>query len=739
MSEVPPYEEGLRSVISSHPPPPEKEEKEKEDVLAGETTTTKARSIPVPNDNNNNNNAHSFAASAMRRDNSGQSIASSQGKRSRSDLLAAAEEEKELSSMMENNDDDDDENNNNDGEILADANQRQHESSGKNNTNDAPFESTNNDAAKNNDAEESPSSSSDLPKREGEKERKSLRPTNNYGAEVASRIEATLRGVRTTSEDIGGVGGFANASNSNSLGESPTTRLDYLNQATFDLNKSKRVGSGNNNTNASSLNANDGKPPKHDVFGGGQAAGMFAENSAVARVALDAHAARAPSPAEGMDSKLLRVRSMVTLDGSAPDLSAMGGGSSAEGSLEATDDEDALMTDEEEVDIDANNRNNQRQGVKEIDSPTTKSKQTSENDGGANLDRSGHSDGSVRSAEEGVSNETNNLAREQPKAALKPPARVLFGVYEAQGQRPYMEDRYAIISDWKFECAGKMSQNNYYNNNNNGQQQQQMIGDKQYIGVYDGHNGDWAASYAKEKMHTHLEKCAFIANGISPDASQQELEQFELGVKNSLIRSFIDLDEEILDGTKALNRRDGSTASVVLRVANHLFVAHAGDTRIVMGKRAMGLHDVRAKALTEDHKPSLPRERKRVYDEGGRVEFCGCWRVIAENRGRNVRAALAVSRAIGDIDFKRPENKGVTATPDVARITLDNEVENVIVATDGLWDVIGDQDAVRLCQSVLRGRFSEDACREAAEALTQEALERGSSDNVTVVVACFQH
>jgi serine/threonine protein phosphatase PrpC len=738
MSEVPPYEEGLRSVISSHPPPPEKEEKE--DDVAGETTTTKARSIPVPNNNNNNNNnnAHSFAASAMRRDNSGQSIASSQGKRSRSDLLAAAEEEKELSSMMENNDDDD-ENNNNDGEILADANQRQHESSGKNNTNDAPFESTNNDAAKNNDAEESPSSSSDLPKREGEKERKSLRPTNNYGAEVASRIEATLRGVRTTSEDIGGVGGFANASNSNSLGESPTTRLDYLNQATFDLNKSKRVGSGNNNTNASSLNANDGKPPKHDVFGGGQAAGMFAENSAVARVALDAHAARAPSPAEGMDSKLLRVRSMVTLDGSAPDLSAMGGGSSAEGSLEATDDEDALMTDEEEVDIDANNRNNQRQGVKEIDSPTTKSKQTSENDGGANLDRSGHSDGSVRSAEEGVSNETNNLAREQPKAALKPPARVLFGVYEAQGQRPYMEDRYAIISDWKFECAGKMSQNNYYNNNNNGQQQQQMIGDKQYIGVYDGHNGDWAASYAKEKMHTHLEKCAFIANGISPDASQQELEQFELGVKNSLIRSFIDLDEEILDGTKALNRRDGSTASVVLRVANHLFVAHAGDTRIVMGKRAMGLHDVRAKALTEDHKPSLPRERKRVYDEGGRVEFCGCWRVIAENRGRNVRAALAVSRAIGDIDFKRPENKGVTATPDVARITLDNEVENVIVATDGLWDVIGDQDAVRLCQSVLRGRFSEDACREAAEALTQEALERGSSDNVTVVVACFQH
>ena len=395
------------------------------------------------------------------------------------------------------------------------------------------------------------------------------------------------------------------------------------------------------------------------------------------------------------------------------------------------------MTDEE-VDVGAHDRNNQRQGGKEVDSPTTKSKQTSENDGGANLDRSGHSDGSVRSAEDGATHEATTFAKKQPKATLKPPARVLFGVYEAQGQRPYMEDRYAIIEDWKFECAGKRSQNNYYNNMNNGQQEQ-IISDKQYIGVYDGHNGDWAASYAKEKMHTHLEKCAFIANGIAPDAPQHELEQFELGVKSSLIRSFVDLDEEILDGTKALNRRDGSTASVVLRVANHLFVAHAGDTRIVVGQRVVGHHDVRAKALTEDHKPSLPRERKRVYDEGGRVEFCGCWRVIAENRGRNVRAALAVSRAIGDIDFKRPENKGVTATPDVARVTLDDEIENVIVATDGLWDVIGDQDAVRLCRSVLRGRFSEDACREAAEALTQEALERGSSDNVTVVVCCFQH
>jgi len=532
-----------------------------------------------------------------------------------------------------------------------------------------------------------------------------------------------------------------NNNGSFNLGESPTTRLDYLNQASFEKKADAKNDHHQNvdekNNNASRrISMDDEKPPKNPplMMNGTQSLPsdvdllFYAENSQITKIALDAHAARAPSPAGGLTPQLLRVRSMVTLDGTEPGnlnlIDSMDG--ETFGSLEATDDEDALMTDEEEPYDNINNTHYNKQ--RESDSPVTKSKATSVDDVGVNhLADSRHSDGSVRSAEEQGG---SPIANEQPRA--KPPAKIKFGVYEAQGQRPYMEDRNIIIEDWQFECNGKMSSSTKIVNG-------ERISDKQYIGVYDGHNGDWAASYAKDMMHKHLEKCAFIANGIDPSASIQEIETFETGVKKSLIRSFIDLDEEILDQTKDLNRRDGSTASVVLRVANHLFVAHAGDTRIVVGKRTVGLHEVRAKALTEDHKPSLPRERKRVYDEGGRVEFCGCWRVIAENRGRNVRAALAVSRAIGDIDFKRPENKGVTAVPDVARVQLDEDIENIIVATDGLWDVIGDQDAVRLCRSVLRGRFTEDACREAAEALTEEALERGSSDNVTVVVACFQH
>ena len=135
---------------------------------------------------------------------------------------------------------------------------------------------------------------------------KSLRPTST----------AEAMRVGATSEDLSQAE-FVNGSNSNSLGESPTTRLGYLNQATFDSNKSKRgvFGSGHNNNSSTT---NEGKPPKHAGGDCGTQTNMLAENSAVARVALDAHAARAPSPAEGMNSKLLRVRSMVTTEGRCP-------------------------------------------------------------------------------------------------------------------------------------------------------------------------------------------------------------------------------------------------------------------------------------------------------------------------------------------------------------------------------------------------------------------------------------
>lgn len=83
-------------------------------------------------------------------------------------------------------------------------------------------------------------------------------------------------------------------------------------------------------------------------------------------------------------------------------------------------------------------------------------------------------------------------------------------------------------------------------------------------------------------------------------------------------------------------------------------------------------------ALSVDHKPNAKEERARIEAVGGVVVWAGTWRV---------GGVLAVSRAFGD----RPLKRYVSATPDMADETLTAEDEFLILASDGLWDVMTNQ------------------------------------------------
>jgi len=133
-------------------------------------------------------------------------------------------------------------------------------------------------------------------------------------------------------------------------------------------------------------------------------------------------------------------------------------------------------------------------------------------------------------------------------------------------------------------------------------------------------------------------------------------------------------------GRKELGASDesGCTATVALITPTEVFCCNAGDSRTIISKGKSAVD------LSVDHKPSLPDEQRRIYNANGYVE---------DNR---VNGMLALSRALGDFDYKKnsslgPKEQAVTAFPEIKSIQLTSDTEFIILACDGIWDVMSSQ------------------------------------------------
>ena len=299
---------------------------------------------------------------------------------------------------------------------------------------------------------------------------------------------------------------------------------------------------------------------------------------------------------------------------------------------------------------------------------------------------------------------------------------LIFGAAQAKGMRPYMEDRHIIVEAMVPRgSSGAPMQDDTL---------------RSYAAVYDGHNGTLAADHAADRLHLILatEPALRTCTGEGPPAvAFRESERMSA----ALTHAFEATDKEILNRCRTERVRGGATGVAVLRVGRTLYAAHCGDSRAVMCRAGEPLR------LTEDHKPNLPRERKRVEDLGGRVDFARCWRVIVDPGDGRPASGLAVSRSFGDPDFKEPLHL-VTATPDVMSERLTPEDSFVILASDGLWDVLSDKEACRVVAAKLGAEepFDEQAARMAAtvaaQALVDAALDAGTMDNITAVVGLLK-
>lgn len=156
----------------------------------------------------------------------------------------------------------------------------------------------------------------------------------------------------------------------------------------------------------------------------------------------------------------------------------------------------------------------------------------------------------------------------------------------------------------------------------------------------------------------------------------------------------------------------GSEAPENIDYSNYkrmLYTANVGDLRIVLYR------DGKAYRLSYDHKASDHNEINRVKNSGG---------LIMKNR---VNGILSVTRSLGDTYMKDL----VVGKPFTTSTEIGDKDEFMILACDGLWDVISD---VKACSIVADSFKTNDDPEVAAKRLCQIAMDNCTTDNITVMV-----
>jgi serine/threonine protein phosphatase PrpC len=221
-----------------------------------------------------------------------------------------------------------------------------------------------------------------------------------------------------------------------------------------------------------------------------------------------------------------------------------------------------------------------------------------------------------------------------------------------------------------------------------------------FFGLFDGHAGGKCSQHVASNLASVL----------------LEDEDFSVNLPQAIKRSFFTCNEQFLKIAEKMKLHDGSTGLVSLIRDNKILVANAGDCRALL------ISSGRAIQLSTDHKPTSPDEQKRIAALGGTVVYCmGVARV---NR------VLAVSRAFGNRTLR------TVIRPDaelMQRELVDGD-DFLVMASDGLWDVLKNKDVCDVCYSP----FLQRKPQQIADELVHLALARGSMDNVTCIVVSIK-
>lgn len=267
------------------------------------------------------------------------------------------------------------------------------------------------------------------------------------------------------------------------------------------------------------------------------------------------------------------------------------------------------------------------------------------------------------------------------------------------------------------------------------------------FGVFDGHGGVHAAEYVAKHLPNNIARCHQQRSSASTGASgagRREVSAETRRLTSAMEEAFPLTDRELMNLSRRKQLKDGTTALIVLvhgtqLEALELLCAHVGDCRAVLCRGGQAVR------LTQDHRPDRKDEQLRIRQAGGGVfQVAGIWRCTSAAgaaRAVDARAGflegeshtyLSCSRTLGDPELKaNPERPILSNQPDTSVVPLLAEDLFFVLACDGVWDVLSDQQVIDL---VLEHWGDASA---AASRVVRTALSSGSGDNLTAQVVFF--
>jgi len=247
-----------------------------------------------------------------------------------------------------------------------------------------------------------------------------------------------------------------------------------------------------------------------------------------------------------------------------------------------------------------------------------------------------------------------------------------------------------------------------------------------FFGVFDGHGGKLCAKESAKHLLPRI-----LRNHHSDGGEDASLEAKK--ISKAMQKTFPEFDRDHLQNLSAVATHtdcSGTTAITAFVLPGHIVVANCGDSRCVLGKSGGTSNNSAVKAIpmSFDHKPKNPQERRRIEEAGGHVS------------SDRVDGDLAVSRALGDFSYKDPKRNAskqkVSPCPDIKIQPRSPDHDKfLILACDGIWDVMTNQEVVTFVASEQEKGWVDAA--KIAESLLDKCLAKGSKDNMSVVIVFF--